>query len=438
MVSRRVFIWDLARAAIVRSRHVLSLAMTDAKGIDALPFSLSTLWIDSPVAQHSLAQYSFQSNKSTAAQTVAIPYSIMPPLSSIIHHALLLLLFLSCSITRRTTTMAFTAGFPTPRLLSSTSTILNASPQDYLEKAEQIRAEIAALEGKTLSQVQDEAKEKKDREQQQREELQKSPIPTERNIRQFGRALEIPSTRDEMVIQAARAVERAVNDGILRQTVRLALLETSEQTIYDSANNMWPGGAVQMSREAAKPLGTDLMKNLRFDAKDSYRTCHVQETDVWDFDGSALLSMESDENRTTTALVFANTDVKYTNDIRTLDETAKPNDLILLINPFWRNIDSWGINLLAPGAKTKAQQVIFDGGFDTETYVCMRFRCRGEECIAIKAYPYDWQIYAYLEDSYSPIRLGESETEPKSDVVTELLNARPEFKLSKTMRQMQR
>ena len=40
--------------------------------------------------------------------------------------------------------------------------------------------------------------------------------------------------------------------------------------------------------------------------------------------------------------------------------------------------------------------MIFDRGFD-ETYVCMRFSVRGEDCVAIKAYPYDWQIFAYKE-----------------------------------------
>jgi hypothetical protein len=161
---------------------------------------------------------------------------------------------------------------------------------------------------------------------------------------------------------------------------------------------------------------------------------------------------KSVDDVTAQALVFANTDVKYTRDIQTLlleqqklkQQTGRVEPLLLLVNPFWRDIDSWGINILAPGAKRLAQQVIFsnDNSLATETYSCRRFQCRGEECIAIKAYPYDWQIFAYLEDGYgmmmNTIRLGECPDEPKTAFVTELLNGRSEFKLSRTMRQMRR
>jgi hypothetical protein len=60
-----------------------------------------------------------------------------------------------------------------------------------------------------------------------------------------------------------------------------------------------------------------------------------------------------------------------------------------------------------------------------------------------KAYPYDWQLYAYAETDYWPydetlIYLGSSEEEPKSTDFGEFMNGREEFKLSKNMRQMQR
>ena len=85
-------------------------------------------------------------------------------------------------------------------------------------------------------------------------------------------------------------------------------------------------------------------------------------------------------------------------------------------------------------------QVIFDNGYD-ETYHNLVFSVRGEKCVAIKAYPYDWQIFAFREDdnyanSEYAIRLGSCKEEPNSSFVTELLNARPEFKETKTMRQM--
>ena len=76
----------------------------------------------------------------------------------------------------------------------------------------------------------------------------------------------------------------------------------------------------------------------------------------------------------------------------------------------------WGFNLLAAGAKEKAAAAIFDRGFQ-ETYVVLQKSVRGEDCVAVKAYPYDWQLYAYAESEdwskaeYS-IHLGSTEEEP--------------------------
>ena len=119
--------------------------------------------------------------------------------------------------------------------------------------------------------------------------------------------------------------------------------------------------------------------------------------------------------------------------------------LFLLINPFWRNVDTWGFNILAPKAKQKAQETIFDKGYD-ETYVLQRFSARGEQCVALKVYPHDWQLFAYKEDTgynangmfqtETAIRLGSSKEEPSSAMFTELLNGREEFKYSRNMRQM--
>lgn len=165
--------------------------------------------------------------------------------------------------------------------------------------------------------------------------------------------------------------------------------------------------------------------------------------DIWDFDGSALHTAEAAEGPSADiqALVFANTDTKYLDDISKISD-AMGSRLFLLVNPFWRNVDSWSFNILAPGAKRKAQEVVFDQGFD-ETYSLMVFQVRGENCVAVKAYPYDWQLFAFREDDYytneeSIIRLGSCKEEPTSALVTGLINAREEFRDTRTMRQMKK
>lgn len=334
---------------------------------------------------------------------------------------------------------------PSRAIMASTDQEGTASTavQTLLDKAAQIRAEIAALEGKTVEQVQNEANEKKQRESAALEASRKARKEHDvKNPRDYGRMLEVPNSNQDMINQAARAMERAFQDGVTRQTIRLALVKEGQPL---TADEQWPGGAEQMYREAAKPLTYDLMRELRL-SKDQIRPLNVSDQDIWDFDGSGLVTGQSTEQGPkgdVQALVFANTDVKYTNDINTIDRTMGKDRLFFLVNPFWRDVESWGINILAPGAKKKAKEIIFDKGYD-ETYVFLRFSCRGEDCVAIKAYPYDWQIFAYIENESNRnwpttlIRLGSTKEEPKSKYVTELLNALPEFKLSKTMRQLKR
>ena len=319
-----------------------------------------------------------------------------------------------------------------------------------LDRAAQLRAEIAAMEGKTVDEVETEARRKKESQRERRE--QQDQITAERQAQAAidrktdGSFLQVPSTIDDMVRQAARAVERAFRDGKTRQTVRFNLVSEGQSATEE---NEWPGGAKQIFRESGRPLTTALLREVRAPTKNvdelnAQRSLapDVKTQDIWDFDGSAICSAEAKEGPSADvqALVFPNTDSKYLKDIAEISDAMGPR-LFLLVNPSWRNIDSWSFNLLAPNAKQKAQQVVFDKGYD-ETYNLMVFSVRGEKCAAIKAYPYDWQLFAFREDDNYPnlaesvIRLGSCKDEPTSALVTDLLNARPEFQETKTMRQM--
>lgn len=320
-----------------------------------------------------------------------------------------------------------------------------------LEKAAQLRAEIAKLENKSVEEVTQEARDKKDAKEERRQLKQAaSSLPAQAHPSDDGRFIAVPETVEEQIRQAARAVERAYADGMTRQTVRLALIKDGQPVSADV--EAWPGGAKQMYNMAGKPLTEDLLKEVRAvppsqrsdKSVDSFLPPTVTAQDIWDFDGSALITAEAagGPGADVQALVFPNTDVKYLKDMNTIDQ-AMEDRLFLLVNPFWRDVESWGFNILAPNGKKMAQQTIFDKGYD-ETYVLQRFSARGERCVALKMYPYDWQLYAYREnDDYRltgipevSIRLGSSKEEPRSAMFTELLNEREEFKYSRNMRQM--
>ena len=327
--------------------------------------------------------------------------------------------------------------------------------QKLLDRAAQLRAEIAQAEGKTLEQVQQEAQSKKDEETKRLQEEQTKRMEEKlknqsnnNNEKVVGSYMvQVPNTFDDMVRQAARAVERAFEDGITRQTVRFNLVSEDQAATEE---NEWPGGSRQMYRESGKPLTNALLREIRAPTKNIDEIVEqrrlaptIKSQDLWDFDGSALHTAEAAEGPSADiqALVFPNTDTKYLNDIEQISDAMKSR-LFLIVNPFWRNVESWGFNLLAPGAKQKAQKTIFDNGYD-ETYSMMLFSVRGEKCAAVKAYPYDWQLFAFREDDYYQneefvIRLGSCEGEPTSALITKLLNDRPEFKDTRTMRQMKK
>jgi hypothetical protein len=265
-----------------------------------------------------------------------------------------------------------------------------------LERARKMRAEIAKLEGDT--------KTRNSQEQQQQQEQQIISKAAAERLEQKqaknqrisdGRFLKVPETFEDQIRQAATAVEQAFQDGVTRQIVRFALIPQDEVLNKD---RQWPGGAQQMYRQAAGPLTRGLLSQVNaptgeLKLNEFTKKPTVKSQDIWDFDGSALVTAEAEAGPKgdVQALVLPNTDNKYTNDIETISK-AMGDRLFILANPFWRNIESWGINLLAPGAKQRAQDVIFDGGFQ-ETYSLLQKSVRGEDCIALKCYPYDWQLY---------------------------------------------
>ena len=78
-----------------------------------------------------------------------------------------------------------------------------------------------------------------------------------------------PRTARGQVEMAARAVERAAKDGIVRQTVRFALASKLDESLGSRASfdgrgceEGWPGGPEQIYGAAARPLTEALLKAL--------------------------------------------------------------------------------------------------------------------------------------------------------------------------------
>lgn len=197
-----------------------------------------------------------------------------------------------------------TQSVPTSMAVSTNNNDTQGEAKKLLERAAQLRAEIAQAEGKTIQQVQDEAKSKKEEERRRIEHanLQKEADKAEHNkTKDPGRYLvQVPNTVDDMVRQAARAVERALQDGITRQTVRFNLVTENQPATEESE---WPGGTRQMYREAGKPLADALLREVRAPTKHIDQMVEerrlaptLKAQDIWDFDGTALHTAEAAED----------------------------------------------------------------------------------------------------------------------------------------------
>ena len=350
--------------------------------------------------------------------------------------------------------------FSRHKVLAHEKTVLSEA-----EKLEQqvraIREEIAALEGKTVDDVEKEAM-RAAQVQAERETIAEKEALEAQTKPADGRHLMLPETGDGQVAMAARAVERAFRDGVRRQTVRFALVPLDGDVSDTETNAGWPGGAQQMYMVAGKPLTMELLRRVRAFTSDGKggvgSDIFVQKPKVkeqmfaspYDLDGSALFTAEAPEpigsRGDVQALLMPNTDAKYISDIETIDAAMKDR-AFLLVNPMWRDLRSWGINILQPNAKKRAQEIIFERcGFGTKaanSFSLLRFSVRGERCAALRCYPYDWQIFAYLEDDQfpevqRPVRLGTTTEEPTTEEVEKLLAAQPAFKFTKNIRRLNR
>lgn len=245
----------------------------------------------------------------------------------------------------------------------------------------------------------------------------------------------VPETGDAMVAQGAAAVARAYQAGVVRQTVRWALVPPAE-TVGGREPQIWTGGPEARLREAAAPLTVALLQRLKVAnlgcsegdgpaAPPSFqagRPAPVAQADLWNFDGSALATTAVSDRGTlgdVWAGIFLNTDARYLADIEETDALAGPERLFLLVNPAWKDIQSWGFDLLQPRARQRAKALIFErpAGFNYEvTYAVVRFtvtafgstrppggpqpRRQQHFCCCVKAFPHAWQVYAY--PAYDP------------------------------------
>ena len=217
-----------------------------------------------------------------------------------------------------------------------------------------------------------------------------------------------PSNTKSLVGQAASAISRAFRqDGIHRQIVRLPLSESmysdkEEGFVADRAIG-WQGGPQETYRYLS-PLATDLLRevgslNTVSDNDNNNRkndgglVARIKEQTLLDFDGTSLLTAESPSGAIDDiqAMLQPNTDGYYLKTINQIEEQfsdtkGKEKRMFLLINPAWRDKNSWGFFDAA-----RAQKQILDR-YET-TFALDQFVVRGRKISLLRAWPNDWAVF---------------------------------------------
>jgi hypothetical protein len=205
----------------------------------------------------------------------------------------------------------------------------------------------------------------------------------------------LPMGPDALLRQASSAVRAAMDDGIHRQTIRMPLSESmysekEESFVADRAIG-WQGGPQETFRFIS-PLAQQLLRDVSNDDGTGL-TPKVQEQILLDFDGSSLLNAQSPLGplKDTLGMVQPNTDKYYMELIQRMEEQfsdtpGKAKRMFLLINPAWRDANSWGFL-----QKKLAQETIVDR-YET-TYALDQFIVKGKKMSLLRAWPCDWCVY---------------------------------------------
>jgi hypothetical protein len=234
---------------------------------------------------------------------------------------------------------------------------------------------------------------------------------------------QLPTRPDEIVRQAASAVRRALEDGMHRQTIRIPLSEVmysdkEEGFVADRAIG-WQGGPQETLRYLS-PLASQLLQEIRPTKEAAGLPPRVGEQVLLDCDGSSLLTAESPSGALDDiqALLQPNTDNYYSKTIASIEEQfsdtpGKAKRLFLLVNPAWRNRDSWGFF-----GGQKAQTQILER-YPT-TYALEQFVVKNEQMSRLFVYPEEWGVFvkdAGKNDQY----LGSFKDKPDYVQMEELL-----------------
>lgn len=283
-------------------------------------------------------------------------------------------------------------------------------------------------------------------------------------------AVRVPLTYDEMVADAAAAVDAARADGVDRQIVRLLLprdpsagdlgtyyesdASTSSRSSFGEAavlvppDETWQGGIMQLYRAAA-PTCVDVLRSLGGAVRGGVppRVTEDRSIDESGVDGCGLLTTavsgenvdgEASKKSVVSCVVQPTQEIVYDGVVDDVcRRSAKDkDDLVLLVNPQWRNIDDaldsaskntnnlFGKLASFIGGKGGVLNKLDELGFANNVYTIEGYVCKGGNIRLVKRFDSDWVVFAENDSLTNYVQIGTSASRPTYQDCDKMLDER--------------
>jgi len=227
----------------------------------------------------------------------------------------------------------------------------------------------------------------------------------------------IPRGTEDQVLQASQSIQRAFNDGITRQQVKIELPLIGATELDD-----WPGG-IKQQYQACEPMVISLLKKLAKLDEDDLNENEQKTTtqpqilsQVIDADDAVgvLQAQSSDPKKDKLAVIFPNTEsIKV---LKQLSESAG-NRLKLLVNPQWKRVADFGFFGQQDAKK-------FLEPYE-RSYHIQSLLVYGRSVRLLRRYPDPWQLFSFDEktgDSTLIHVFQEGKDVPEYKVIEDILD----------------
>lgn len=272
-------------------------------------------------------------------------------------------------------------------------------------------------------------------------------ITTEQTKGEINAKVSVPLSFDSMVRDTSNVMEKAYEQGITRQIIRIllprdpnsgnlgqyfeegAVTMNTRDMILVPTDESWQGGIMQLYRAAAPTCREILRTFSKGTAGVPPKIVEDRSIDDSGVDGVGLL-MTQNRDPASDVCCFVQPMQETVDAVEKISKEAGDR-LVVMVNPQWRQVDDaldsasknqgvFGSIASFLGGKGGSLRRLEENGFRSvlsiEGYIC-----KGRNVRLVKRFDSDWIVYAENDGETDFIRIGEAENRPTYQEVDSLM-----------------